>query len=124
MTTARDKITEAVRSVLRRHDPQAPLNHVNTVEWVDAVMPVLPDVLRALTQHQGLMDAANEKISATSDVRHALEAVANALEERDRPKAQMTPTGQEVGPNPQFQPGVVIEQEITVGPRVIGRELD
>jgi nitrate reductase assembly molybdenum cofactor insertion protein NarJ len=93
--------------------------------WLtDANASEVADYLRTLTQHQELMDAANTRISATSDVRHALEALANALEQRDRPKAQMTPTGQEVGPNPEFQPGVVVEQEVTVGPRVIGRELD
>jgi len=38
----RERLTDAIRSVYDRHDHTQPLNHVNVVEWVDAVMEVLP----------------------------------------------------------------------------------
>lgn len=34
----RDVLWAAVLSVYKRHDDHAPLNHVNVVEWVDAVL--------------------------------------------------------------------------------------
>jgi hypothetical protein len=45
-----------------------------------------PFGLRQLTQDTEIMDAANARISTTSDVRTALEAVANAIELAEAPE--------------------------------------
>lgn len=37
----RDKVRNAIESVQKRHDMNAPLNHVNTVEWIEAVMEAI-----------------------------------------------------------------------------------
>jgi hypothetical protein len=52
---SREQVAEAVRSVQRRHDMQAPLNHVNTVEWVDALMPLFEQA-----RNEALEEAAAE----------------------------------------------------------------
>lgn len=40
----RDRLRAAVEAVYDRHDHQRPLNHVNVMEWVEAVESVLASV--------------------------------------------------------------------------------
>lgn len=37
---------EAIQSVYDRHDHTKPLNYVNTVEWVEAIKPVVKNIVQ------------------------------------------------------------------------------
>jgi hypothetical protein len=44
---SREAIREAILCVYDRHDQHAPLNHVNVVEWVDAILAAILDTQEA-----------------------------------------------------------------------------
>jgi hypothetical protein len=64
----REELWLAIHKVQDRHDMQAPLNHVNTVEWVDAAMKVLADQITAM-QHDCGRDVASAYRTGLADAR-------------------------------------------------------